>query len=242
MKRIAIMVLTYNRKEYCKETIEHLLSQKVEECAIDIYVHDNASSDGTREMLRDYEDRCVISYGTENRGTAGGFQVLLSLVFEKGYDFIIKNDDDEFFPEGWEKILSYWAEIEKREIMLIGYKRACTREYFEGLKWVARYADNAEPMIFGDNQCYFSYITPGPMIATEQGWKDLYPGLSDFGEKFGGWDVSCAMRIKELGKRCLVVYNKECIHFQKWEDHPAYTKEKFAQIQRVRDKIQEMRK
>ena len=242
--RIAIIVLTYNRKEYCRKTLEHLLSSDYDGHTVDVYVHDNASSDGTPEYLRHLalrDGRVRVSLGTENRGTAAGFQTLLSTVFDAGYDFIVKNDDDELFPDNWTSILSYWKEVEKRNILLVGFKRKCTNDYFEGLRWVSRYDDNTGPMRFGDNECYYSYITPGPMIGTESGWQALYPALSDFGEKFGGWDAACAMQIKKLGKRCLVVYNKECIHFQRWEDHPEYTKEKFAQIARVREKITQMR-
>lgn len=244
--RLAMIVVTYNRREYCQRTLEHLLSQPYGDYTCDVFIYDNNSTDSTVAYLQEVErtmPNVSVIYGTENLGTAGGYRELLrEKIFGAGYDFIIKNDDDEYFPETWIDILDFWSEIEARDVLMVGFKRIGTDDYFNGLKWVARHEEYMTPIRFGSNECYRSYIVPGPQICTEQGWQMIYDALSDFGEKFGGWDVSCAMKIKALGKCCLVVYNRECFHFQRWEDHPEYTKGKLEQIERVRGTINDMRK
>lgn len=48
---IAIVVVTYNRLEYTRKTIARLLEDPNEE--FELYLWDNASTDGTREYLKD---------------------------------------------------------------------------------------------------------------------------------------------------------------------------------------------
>ena len=72
-KKVMAIIVTFNRKELLKESIEALLNQSYKNC--DILVVDNASSDGTREFISGYIDNKKVIYkNTEvNIGGAGGF-------------------------------------------------------------------------------------------------------------------------------------------------------------------------
>lgn len=50
---VSIACITYNHKKYIAETIESFLAQKTD-FAVEILIHDDASTDGTIEILRDY--------------------------------------------------------------------------------------------------------------------------------------------------------------------------------------------
>lgn len=50
---ISICVITYNKEKYIRDTIESILMQKTI-CNYEIVVGDNASTDGTREILKEY--------------------------------------------------------------------------------------------------------------------------------------------------------------------------------------------
>ena len=50
---ISILCVTYNQKDYIVQTIEGFLMQKVD-FPIEIIIHDDASTDGTTEILREY--------------------------------------------------------------------------------------------------------------------------------------------------------------------------------------------
>lgn len=93
---VAAVVVTYNRKQLLTECLDALLSQTrpVEK----IILIDNASTDGTPEMLKKqgYLDNSLIAYVRlpENTGGAGGFHEGVKLGYESGYDWLWLMDDD----------------------------------------------------------------------------------------------------------------------------------------------------
>jgi len=52
---VSVAIITYNQKEYLKECIESILSQDYPN--IEIVVADDASTDGTQEMLQEYKEK-----------------------------------------------------------------------------------------------------------------------------------------------------------------------------------------
>jgi len=94
MNKTVAVVVTYNRKDILKKNIESLLSQKGAGC--DILVINNASTDGTEEMiLQDYNMKQVIYCNTgANLGGAGGFEYGVGKATELGYEYIWIMDDD----------------------------------------------------------------------------------------------------------------------------------------------------
>ena len=64
MKKVAAIVVTYNRKQLLKSCIESLLNQSLK---ADIIVVDNMSTDGTREMLEDFIAEKKIIYHSTGR-------------------------------------------------------------------------------------------------------------------------------------------------------------------------------
>lgn len=53
---ITVIIMTYNQKDYIKQAIDSVLSQKID-INFDILIHDDCSSDGTYEILCDYQKR-----------------------------------------------------------------------------------------------------------------------------------------------------------------------------------------
>ena len=93
MRDIAAVVVTYNRCELLRRNIECLLNQKGAEC--DIYIIDNASTDGTRGMVEGFADSRIHYFNTgSNLGGAGGFEFGTRQAAEDGYRFIWLMDDD----------------------------------------------------------------------------------------------------------------------------------------------------
>jgi GT2 family glycosyltransferase len=60
--------VTYNSGRYIKRCLESVLAQKGPQ--VEIIVVDNDSTDGTRDILERYEDRCRIVYNDRNLGFA----------------------------------------------------------------------------------------------------------------------------------------------------------------------------
>ena len=94
MNKVVAIVVTYNRIELLKENIEALIHQ-THEC--DVLIIDNASTDGTQEMVETYvsTNSNVIYQNTgANLGGAGGFHYGIKLATEKGYEYLWIKDDD----------------------------------------------------------------------------------------------------------------------------------------------------
>jgi len=97
----AAVIVTYNRKALLEESIRAL---KGSESACDIMVIDNASSDGTEELIRglineDFSQsknpgRIIYHRMQQNLGGAGGFSFGVKQAYEDGYKHIWLMDDD----------------------------------------------------------------------------------------------------------------------------------------------------
>lgn len=94
MKKVLIIVVTYNRKELLIECIEALLNQEYKN--IEILIVDNCSTDGTRDYINSYiKNKDVVYKNTgKNIGGAGGFNFGLKEAFNHDSDYIWLMDDD----------------------------------------------------------------------------------------------------------------------------------------------------
>lgn len=92
MKKIAAVVVTYNRFDLVQRTISALKNQTRRLDAI--IVIDNACTDGTSEWLDEQKGLLVIHQ--DNVGGAGGFWRGIKEAYERGYDWIWCMDDDVF--------------------------------------------------------------------------------------------------------------------------------------------------
>lgn len=105
MDRIVALVLTYNRIEVLRESVNALLAQTF---YCDILIIDNASTDGTKEMVMAYVNSGFpVDYVNtgKNLGGAGGFAYGIKECVKRGYDYIWLMDDDTVpYPTALEKL------------------------------------------------------------------------------------------------------------------------------------------
>jgi rhamnopyranosyl-N-acetylglucosaminyl-diphospho-decaprenol beta-1,3/1,4-galactofuranosyltransferase len=90
--RICAVVVTFNRKALLEGCLTALLNQtrRLDE----IIVVDNASTDGTEDLVKARFPEVTYVKLPENIGGAGGFHQGMKLAFEKGHDWIWVMDDD----------------------------------------------------------------------------------------------------------------------------------------------------
>ena len=93
-KGVAAVVVTYNRRALLARCVDCLLGQS--EPGLDIWVIDNASTDGTAQMLAPMVRDGRIHYANtgKNLGGAGGFEYGVRLAAARGYEYIWLMDDD----------------------------------------------------------------------------------------------------------------------------------------------------
>lgn len=146
MNDTVAVVVTYNRKELLRQNLDCLMNQRK---GCDVLVIDNASTDGTSDLV-ELRNPSVIYYNTgSNLGGAGGFEVGVKIAVEKGYEYVWIMDDDtlpngdalyELFKAdeklngkwGWLSSVAYWTDgsicrmnIQKRNI----FKHIGEKEY-----------------------------------------------------------------------------------------------------------------
>lgn len=95
MKKVAAVVVTYNRKELLLQNIESLLKQTYNSY-LDILIIDNASTDGTVNDIVDYiiQNKVIYVNTGKNLGGAGGFNYGIKEAYRLGYEYIWIMDDD----------------------------------------------------------------------------------------------------------------------------------------------------
>jgi len=90
--RVCAVIVTHNRKELLRECLRAVLAQTR---PVDhILVVDNASTDGTADMLREEFSQVEVLRLPENQGGAGGFHEGMKRAYELGYEWMWLMDDD----------------------------------------------------------------------------------------------------------------------------------------------------
>ena len=74
---VSVTVVTYNSGRFIKRCLESVLEQKYGN--LEVVVVDNASTDGTVDILEQFADRCRIYYNDENIGFAAAQNQAISL-------------------------------------------------------------------------------------------------------------------------------------------------------------------
>ena len=104
--KVAAVVVTYNRIKLLGQCLEHLLAQT---CPCDVFVVNNASTDGTAEWLDGYcagHENVQALTLAENTGGAGGFNRGMRWAAESGYGYVWVMDDDCLpRPDALEKLM-----------------------------------------------------------------------------------------------------------------------------------------
>ncbi len=100
MKKIAIVVVTYNRKDCLIKNLSCLEKLNYDKRKYDVkfYIINNNSTDGTKELLekKKNDKNYIIINLSENTGGAGGFYSGLKKAYDDGNDYIWGMDDDAY--------------------------------------------------------------------------------------------------------------------------------------------------
>jgi GT2 family glycosyltransferase len=74
---VSVTIVTYNSGRYIKRCLESVLAQKGPQ--VEVIVVDNNSTDGTRDILERYEERCHIVLNSRNAGFAAAQNQAIAL-------------------------------------------------------------------------------------------------------------------------------------------------------------------
>lgn len=115
MKKLAVLMPTYNCALYLKDSIDSILNQTYID--FDLYIYDDCSNDDTGQIIANYDDKRIFYIkNKENFGIAK----TLNLGLEKllpNYEYIARMDADDWsFPERFQKQLEF---LEKNKFTAI---------------------------------------------------------------------------------------------------------------------------
>ncbi|MBR3249147.1 MAG: glycosyltransferase family 2 protein [Clostridia bacterium] len=105
LHRVDILLATYNGEKYLKCQLDSILNQTYKN--IRIVINDDASTDGTAEILKEYakkDNRINLHFNEKNLGYIKNFENLLKRV-ENEY-FMLADQDDYWMPDKVEKSLN----------------------------------------------------------------------------------------------------------------------------------------
>ena len=74
---VSVTIVTYNSGRFIKRCLESVLEQKYSN--LEVVVIDNASTDGTVDLLEQFADQCRIYYNDENLGFAAAQNQAIAL-------------------------------------------------------------------------------------------------------------------------------------------------------------------
>ena len=104
--RTAVVILNWNTKDYLRRWLPPLL----EGCRAQVYVADNASTDGSLQMLSE-EFPAVRTIPLErNFGFTGGYNRAIDAVRNDGFEFVVLLNSDIEAPAGWLEPLEEWMD------------------------------------------------------------------------------------------------------------------------------------
>ena len=103
MKKISIIVPVYNEINTLEKVINRL--EEVSFCGLEkeIIIIDDYSTDGTRELIKGYEDRYKVFYHDYNRGKGAAIRTGFSHV--TGDIMVIQDADLEYDPADYEELI-----------------------------------------------------------------------------------------------------------------------------------------
>ncbi len=106
-KELDIFLITYNRKYFLENTLESIFSETSPIKNLDITILDNASTDGTSELIREYLQKFSnIKYIRHNKNIGGNANICRAFELASKKYFWIICDDDKYDWHNWQEIES----------------------------------------------------------------------------------------------------------------------------------------
>lgn len=121
--KISVLITCYNRKQKTLAFLESLVGQDAfKKGNVDIFLLDDASSDGTGATVAEKYPFVNIVKGTGNLFWAGGMRTLWKYAMTvNNYDlFFLFNDDVVLFENALENLIMHYTGLNKKGVILIG--------------------------------------------------------------------------------------------------------------------------
>ncbi|OEJ15966.1 glycosyl transferase [Brachyspira hampsonii] len=151
---VSVLITTYNRKELLKRAIKSVLNQTYKN--IEIYVSDNASTDGTFDFMQEFSksDKRII-YSRRDRNIGGLYNGSEAYTHLKGKYAVILCDDDYFLSNTFFENAVKAMEENENIVIVRGIVKCFnennnnifidvynSKEYIKGIDYLLNYANH----------------------------------------------------------------------------------------------------
>ncbi|HEY7615720.1 MAG TPA: glycosyltransferase family 2 protein, partial [Terriglobales bacterium] len=106
---VSVTIVTYNSGRYIKRCLESVLAQGYSNK--EVIIIDNASTDGTKDILEHFEDRCLIVYNDRNAGFAAAQNQAIQL---SSGDWVLTLNPDVLLMPNFMQALVDAGQVESR--------------------------------------------------------------------------------------------------------------------------------
>jgi len=175
--KVSVIITTFNRKSFMEKTLLSLLSS-FKKIKPDIFIFDDHSTDGTKEMLEPYLKKHKNIYYERfpaNMGLRNAMNTSLFLVMGMGYDYISYSQDDVLYRKGWlDECVEMW-----KICLMSGKFGFITGHEAPEHKTTSTYTHDNEKIWLIKESCRATHL-----FASTERWKlfgeipDLTPGIA----------------------------------------------------------------
>lgn len=140
MKKVLVIMATYNGKKYLSEQLESILAQK--NVLVEILVRDDGSKDGTRNLLDEYKKLGKLQWYTgEHLNVARGYFDLMKMALKFDADYIAFADQDDVWDSDKLYIATQFLDSVDRKVPALYY---CGQRLVDGeLNFIANHELNS---------------------------------------------------------------------------------------------------
>ena len=213
MSTLAVVVLSWNGRDLTRDTLVSLAACRVPEgWRLQTLVVDNASTDGSQQMLREEFPHVELMALTENRRFAGGNNLGVKRALESGADAVmLLNNDVLADPALLEKLLAALAEDPRAGAVtpLIYFAPPTDRIWYAGGRCRTALAHSSHRGIRERDRGQYrsleetGYLTGCCLLATADAWRKV--GLLDERYFIYAEDADWSLRARAAGYRLLFV-------------------------------------
>ncbi len=214
---ISILIATYNRKDLVQACLDRVFELAPTEPPFEVIVVDNASTDGTAEMLEAYPNPIVLVRNSVNRNFSGANNQAAELA--RG-DWLVMLNADTLPEAGWLQALLAEAKLDPK-IGVTGCKLLYPEDRTVQHAGVAigeqnhpfhiyRKAQEDSPII--NHRRELQSVTAACWIVPTK----LYRELGGFDERYvnGFEDVDFCFRVREAGLKVFYTHLATVLHFE----------------------------
>jgi glycosyltransferase involved in cell wall biosynthesis len=201
--RFSIIITFYNQREFVKDAVDSALALRKAE--LEIIAVDDASTDGSQEILKQYGDAIQLVCFETNQGACAARDRGASLA--TGDYLVFLDGDDAFFPwalDVYDRIVQA-----KNPKMILG-----TMSWFEGALPIVRAGDLPQETEIVDYSDYLRRDRPfgnsaSALVVARQAFEDVHGWLTSF---FPAEDHDFTLRLGASGRTIQVLAPATILH------------------------------